>query len=254
MLINLRNALMAGKRTPTAKDCPALPNLLYWDGIENAAWGVHDASATTWKDLIGGYACPISSNASVLADCLATASSLNLSAQKLKIPQALVRAINAGVLTIEFVGTLRCGSTNGDGIAGVFYSSAIRPLTVYAASAVSGTARRIRGSMLATSGTTVGPSTEIATRNNVRRFSMSIVFNSGTMTTYLNGAYIGANTYAPSQSASATTSMDLTLMYSTAGGNYFDGEACALRFHSSALSADKIAANYAFDKARFGLS
>lgn len=24
-----------------------------WDGIENAGWGLHDASATTWKDLIG---------------------------------------------------------------------------------------------------------------------------------------------------------------------------------------------------------
>ena len=26
-----------------------------WDGIENAGFGVHDASATVWKDLIGGY-------------------------------------------------------------------------------------------------------------------------------------------------------------------------------------------------------
>ena len=253
MLINLRNALMAGKRTPTAKDYVQSGLVAMWDGIENASWGTHDASATVWKDLIGGYACPISSNASVLADCLATASSLNLTAQRLKTPQALASAINADVLTIEFVGSLRCGSANGDGIAAVYYSSAIRPLTVYAVSAVSGTARRIRGSMLATSGTAVGPSTEIATRNNVRRFSMSIVFNSGTMTTYLNGAYIGANTYAPSQSASATTSMDLTLMYSTSGGNYFDGEACGLRFSSRALTAAEIAANYAIDKARFGL-
>ena len=253
MQIASKVSMWSGARTPTAKDYVQSGLVAMWDGIENAGWGVHNTSATVWKDLIGGYACPISSNASVLADCLATASSLNLSAQKLKTPQALASAINAGVLTIEFVGSLRCGSTNGDGIAAVYYSSAIRPLTVYAVSAISGTARRIRGSMLATSGAAAGPSTEIATRNNVRRFSMSIVFNSGTMTTYLNGAYIGANTYAPSQSASATTSMYLTLMYSISGGNYFDGEACGLRFSSRALTADEIAANYAVDKARFNL-
>ncbi len=29
-----------------------------WDGIENADWGVHDESATSWVDLIGGKAMP----------------------------------------------------------------------------------------------------------------------------------------------------------------------------------------------------
>ena len=251
MQIASRVSMWSGVRTPTAKDYVC--NLALWDGIENEAWGTHDARATVWKDLIGGYACPISSNASVLADCLATASSQNLSAQKLKVPQALANAINADVLTIEFVGSLRCGSTNGDGIAAVFLNSSVRPLTVYAVSTVSGTARRIRGALLATSGNVAGPSTEIARRNNVRRFSLSIVFNSGTMTTYLNGASLGSFAYPPSQTASATTNMDLTLMYSPSGGNYFDGEACGLRFSSRVLTADEIAANYEIDKERFNL-
>ena len=49
MLINLRNALMAGKRTPTAKDYVQDGLLALWDGIENAGWGTHDVNATTWK-------------------------------------------------------------------------------------------------------------------------------------------------------------------------------------------------------------
>lgn len=53
MLMNLRNALMAGKRTPTAKDYVQSGLVAMWDGIENAGWGVHDPNATTWKDLIG---------------------------------------------------------------------------------------------------------------------------------------------------------------------------------------------------------
>ena len=53
MLINLRNALMAGKRTPTARDYVQDGLVAMWDGIENAGWGVHDAAATTWKDLVG---------------------------------------------------------------------------------------------------------------------------------------------------------------------------------------------------------
>ena len=53
MLINLRNALMTGKRTPTAKDYVQNGLVAMWDGIENAGWGVHNPNATAWKDLIG---------------------------------------------------------------------------------------------------------------------------------------------------------------------------------------------------------
>lgn len=40
---------------PTARDYVQDGVIAMWDGIENAGWGVHDASATVWKDLIGGY-------------------------------------------------------------------------------------------------------------------------------------------------------------------------------------------------------
>jgi hypothetical protein len=44
-----------------------------WDGIENAGWGVHDANATVWKNLISdNYHLPILSGVSVMADSLYT--------------------------------------------------------------------------------------------------------------------------------------------------------------------------------------
>lgn len=37
----------------TARDYVQNGLVALWDGIENAGWGVHDSSTTTWKDLIG---------------------------------------------------------------------------------------------------------------------------------------------------------------------------------------------------------
>jgi hypothetical protein len=58
-LINLRNALIAGKRTPTAKDYVQDGLIAMWDGIENAGGGKHDPNATLWKDLIGDCDCAV---------------------------------------------------------------------------------------------------------------------------------------------------------------------------------------------------
>lgn len=52
MLINLRNALMSGKKGPTARDY-ILDSALYdWDGIENYSFGVRDDTINFWQDLI----------------------------------------------------------------------------------------------------------------------------------------------------------------------------------------------------------
>jgi hypothetical protein len=41
------------KQGKTARDYIQDGLVAMWDGIENAGWGVHDANATVWKDLIG---------------------------------------------------------------------------------------------------------------------------------------------------------------------------------------------------------
>ena len=38
---------------PTARSYVQAGLIAMWDGIENAGWGVHDAAAKTWKDLVG---------------------------------------------------------------------------------------------------------------------------------------------------------------------------------------------------------
>ena len=41
-----------------------------WDGIENAGYGVHDANATTWKDLVGSADWTLTANATVVSNSL----------------------------------------------------------------------------------------------------------------------------------------------------------------------------------------
>ena len=54
MLINLRNGMMGGKRTPTAKDYVQSGLVAMYDGIENAGWGTHDATQNGWVNLVDG--------------------------------------------------------------------------------------------------------------------------------------------------------------------------------------------------------
>lgn len=42
----------AAGRLPTARDYIQDGLVAMWDGIENAGWGIHDATATMWTDLI----------------------------------------------------------------------------------------------------------------------------------------------------------------------------------------------------------
>lgn len=42
-----------GAKVPTAIDYVQTGLIAMWDGVENAGWGVHDANATTWVDLVG---------------------------------------------------------------------------------------------------------------------------------------------------------------------------------------------------------
>ena len=41
------------KPMPTARDYVQDGLIAMWDGIENAGWGIHDANATVWKNLVG---------------------------------------------------------------------------------------------------------------------------------------------------------------------------------------------------------
>ena len=54
LALKAMNWRVAKKSVPTARDYVQGGLVAMWDGKENAGWGVHDATATTWKDLVGG--------------------------------------------------------------------------------------------------------------------------------------------------------------------------------------------------------
>ena len=64
MLLGVRQFFATHKAAPpglTARDYVQDGLVAMWDGIENAGWGEHDATATTWKDLVGNMDCSTSS-------------------------------------------------------------------------------------------------------------------------------------------------------------------------------------------------
>lgn len=55
---------------PTARDYVQNGLVAMWDGIENAGWGVHDAAATSWKNLVTDADFPLVGNAAFNESCL----------------------------------------------------------------------------------------------------------------------------------------------------------------------------------------
>lgn len=55
--------------------------IAHWDGIENAGYGLHNASATNWVDLVGGYDFQIpSTGIEVKENCISKSNGASLSA------------------------------------------------------------------------------------------------------------------------------------------------------------------------------
>ena len=70
-MIAARGTMLGGEKAPTAKSYVQDGLIAMWDGIENAGWGTHDASATVWKDLAGnGYDLTVGSKSSFSTNSL----------------------------------------------------------------------------------------------------------------------------------------------------------------------------------------
>ena len=239
MLINLRNALMAGKRTPTAKDYVQNGLVAMWDGIENAGWGVHDAGATTWKDLVGNLDWTLGP---------ATSYEWTPSSFKAKDQYAATRDFidDSNVSTIEFCAKLL--SSPGGNVAFI-----------------------ILGRSSLTSG---APYYGLLARNsaNVKALMGCRSFFTNTVTEFLN---IPATFSFPGFAALLAQAYFNGVPRDASGYNTLDYSASSrgtvariggilsqsypievnnIRLYSRALTASEIAANYAIDKARFGLT
>jgi hypothetical protein len=240
MLINLRNALMTGRRKPTAKDYIQDGLVAMWDGIENAGWGVHNPNATTWVDLIGGKQlnfCAFGENYSTVTNASRTGNVFTLSTDftlhgcimncnklwrnwtMLGIGDTTTAGLQKGICLN--------GTDQADYFAAVVYRKA------YSGTVLSGVS----------TGTSAG-----------QAYSVDIAFYYASLefSVFVNGVYIGKG---------QISSGDWVLGDASVGiGTQFNGYAGMgsfrrynILYYSRALTASEIARNYAIDKARFNL-
>ena len=234
MMIAARNAFLMGG-APTARDYVQDGLVAMWDGIENAGWGQHDASATTWADLIGGHVLNVDNGGSWADDCLVCngtrrgAYGSNLTGAAPLVVEAVVRATTASSWRILWH---QSAWRDGQRLTRCLVFSS--PIRLWLASAYG----------------TADVSSVISNKT-----AMHIDYdNSGISHLIINGE-------------TATFVQDATSWYYSDGGNGFAfggasstsasyALACKIysfRLYSRALTAAEVAANYAIDAARFGL-
>ena len=227
MLINLRNAMMAGKRKPTAKDYVQNGLVAMWDGIENAGWGVHDASATTWKNLAGNdYNLDVVNGATFGDDhiiCNQTNKPVATSSQH-------IPSVNN--VFVEFVFDKTTTAT----YAFALYTSLNYGIIAF----------KQNGVVFASNG---GTSRSIDLGGNT--FTGSISFDYNTVKKYKNGQEVESGSYNESWGGIQDNIAVGGRLNSSS--SVFRGKIYAIRIYSRALTAEEVARNYAIDKARFHL-
>ena len=231
MLINLRNALMAGKRKPTAKDYVQDGLVAMWDGIENAGWGVHNPSATTWKDLINSRDLSVSDQATWENDGLAITQRITGG-----IAYSSLYFSDSDIVSIEVGFDLSSDSSNGQGRA-LFCNSNNRSVMGNGLDGI-----RSRGAQSVWSA-----------RDLNGKFTASVIYASSASgdAIYCDGVSKSTNEAAGNWNNS---------LYIRIGSKSLNNKSISIigkcyfvRLYSRALTADEIARNYAIDKERFNL-
>lgn len=241
----------------TARDYVQSGLVAMWDGIENAGWGTHNPSATTWKDLTGnGYDGDSSSyfsryewTANSLmrkADytSVGTGHAFNTSLAK---SQQLYSAI-ATSSTIEIVASPTDGvSPLYDWASQVFYIGGISGSNAILGMYLNGTSVGYGAkapNATAAKNITISPALSIADLSHAS-ISMTTDSTSGVCVVRLNNGY--------------AMNLSFTFTDRTANTQYVTipnaslGKTHNIRIYSRALSASEIARNYNIDKLRFGL-
>ena len=226
MLIAARNSfLMGGAKTLTARDYVQDGLNFLWDGIENAGWGTHDSTATTWRNLIRD------------ADHLTLQNGARFDDNSLvSAPRDSVTALlpyRLSYVSIEAC-VFRDASRNSSSLV-CFGNDADdnRMLTVEPDGGQFYNGTQIYGAF---SGVYKGTWTAVYTPTAIP---------------YVNGVQISGSTRTNSWSTrSGTFGLSGSSNYSRYNlvGNYY-----CVRIYSRALSAAEVAANYAVDRARFNL-
>lgn len=208
-----------------------------WDGIENAGWGVHDASAIVWYDLSGNNETITLRSGTYWGDDCLRQDTAHGSFGSFSRPLQYLHA--EGVIRSD--GEPDVDTANGRVCLVSFYNYAPYDYQI-----------GYRGTWL-TFGNYAGtaPCISLDNPHDILAFSFAIGVaesNPPTVAAYRNGELSEGRYYAY-YGASGTG------LGGRAGNNRaMSGRIHNLRFYNRNLTADEIARNYAIDKARFNLS
>ena len=220
---------------PTARDYVQNGLIAMWDGIENAGWGVHDAAATTWKDLVGSN------------DMTLSPSGISFGQDSIVCVQGGYAAMASSIssfLTMEAVLSFDSAGPGRVAFSPVYpytgYDAQDRWITMRANGTVNfcGVGKYIEGFGVgaARSLSCTYASLQAAAGNDV--VSVSLDGSPQTISTTGGGYGFGA---------------PRCVGVSPQSGYYFAGKIHSIRIYSLALTAAEIAENHSIDKARFNL-
>lgn len=241
MLINLRNALMAGRRTPTAKDYVQSGLVFQLDGIENDGFGEHLAQGP-WRDLVSGEVW--SSYTGDFTDTAYHAQSIDASTKSLYLawPEVARKVFADGIYTVEVRGKSSTGNSATTSPRSVFQTVVgATPVRIGVYNQLNLTVQIGGVNTFLSPGTLGLPSDELG------RYQLDVTgWQNGTAGGFkvMNADYekslTNCTTGTPSQARVLVNADCDALWY-------------AVRIYNRVLTAEEIARNYAIDKARFNL-
>lgn len=207
-----------------------------WDGIENTRNG-HNASVTTWEDLVGSHDLVMNASTKVSWDT----DGLIFSGQSNQHLADTTSGFGSDAVTVEIV---LIPSEAVSAFVGWFGQSGLqRSACVYSDNTFSGTGA---------SGKTYNTGTVALTGVH----SVSFVYNANAATGVYRCNNVIASQGSPSHSFSVSENYNTVRIGNQMGssGNYgFKGKICAIRVYNRQLTADELTQNYNLDLSRFGL-
>lgn len=222
------------KAAPTAKSYVQDGLIAIWDGIENAGYGVHDANATTWKDLVGSRDLKLFSGAYFKDNSLYAPNSSKGAYYEFKIDalfcdSCFLVSANTALAGYNDTSVFALGDSVGLGLTAMTGSSG------YGINYIRNSATRIS-----------------FINRNIVNVPCSVAVDFSSMKAYVGSVPQTMGTIGASANKSSSFSL---LGRRDVNGEAFYGprEMFSLRLYSRALTADEIAANYAIDKERFNL-
>lgn len=232
MMLGARTAAWA-KSGYTARDYVQDGLIAMWDGIENAGWGIHDTSATTWSDLSGhGYDLSCFNS----YEWLDSAVKLSGGSRPIYRPNTIIgkRGADAHACVVaeaESDGGVIFGAGQGSKDSAIVFT------------------RRSDGAFVQIANSMSAGINNIVPFNETL-FSISVNYSAGDIAySEVNG--IQKNPY---YSFGGTYCATLCVGDRANDSSFpFTGKVHTIRIYSRTLTEDEIAANYAIDKARFGL-